>query len=356
MIVLTGTDKGLVEYSVVDGKPNFERIHFLGFKVGCINFHKDSNTLRVAINHKHWGPKIHLSKDFGETWKELSCPAFPEDALKMDGKKASLRSIWNILGINDSESFLVGTEPAALFHTSDNGKSYSLVRSLWDHPSRKMWMGGGKGSTQPFLHTILEDPENTNHYFIGISAGGVFESDDSGNTWKPINSGVKADFLPDFDVDAGHDPHTVRICPSDPNVIWQQNHCGIYRSEDKGKNWIDISGEGNKPYYGFGLVVDELDDKKAWVIPAESDDLRFPYNNSLEVYFTEDGGKKWAPRTKGLPPPPNFDLVFRQAFEKKDDLMVFGSNNGNLYFSIDEGEHWNTISQNLAPVRCIHII
>ena len=145
------------------------------------------------------------------------------------------------------------------------------------------------------------------------------------------------------------------ICPAQPDVIWQQNHCGIYRSIDGGRTWSDVSGANGFPYYGFALAIDEEDPDTAWVIPAQSDTARIPANLMLEVYKTSDAGISWRSTSAGLPSKNAFDIVLRQAFSKKDKVLAFGTNNGNLYLSTNDGEYWESVSQNLAAVQAICI-
>ena len=152
----------------------------------------------------------------------------------------------------------------------------------------------------------------------------------------------------------GHDPHTLCRSKSNPKVIWQQNHCGIYRSEDDEKTWQNITDKKGKAEYGFAMVISEDNDSQAWVIPAISDHMRIPDGQQLTVFETKNEGKTWVGNTEGLPYP-SFDLVLRDAMDLSNKHIAFGTNNGNLYISSNEGQSWNTISQNLSAVRCVHL-
>lgn len=351
MKLIAATDKGLMVYEQSNGEWTLKDIQFIGMPVGCFHHDERNGSWWVGINHKHWGPKLYKSTDEGETFKEVATPKF-------DSPERSLKSIWTIThGIHDDPNRLyLGTEPASIFVTLDEGNSFQELKGLSEHPSRSSWQGGGKGSKNPFLHTILVDPEDTSHLTVGISCAGVFQSYDSGTSWSPTNQGLEAFYLPNSDVHVGHDPHSMKIPASSPQVIWQQNHCGIYRSEDKGKSWQNVSDAKGMANYGFALVASDSDDQMAWVIPAQSDDLRFPHKNQLAVYRTTDGGKSWDAQRNGLPQNGSFDLILRSAFHGKNGSLAFGTNNGNLYASMDHGENWQVITQNLSAVRQVAFI
>lgn len=349
MKLLAGTDKGLLIYELKDDSWFLKDIQFVGLPIGA--FHQTaSGDWWVAINHKHWGSKLYHSQNQGENYKEVPVPKFETNY--------SLKTIWTIESqqIGPLERLYVGTEPAALFVSEDQGQSFKELKGLSVHPSRSTWQGGGKGSKDPFLHTLLTDSRNSNELTVGISCAGVFKSNDAGNTWHPQNSGLEAFFLPSSDIEVGHDPHSMKRHAVELDVIWQQNHCGIYRSEDNGKSWINVSDDDGKALYGFDIVISETDSNTAWVIPAQSDDHRIPYQNKLAVYKTIDGGKHWKALRNGLPQEAAFDLVLRDGFDKSGQYIGFGTNNGNLYISNDEGENWSTLSSSLSTIRSVQFI
>ena len=345
MNLIAGTDKGLIIYEKKSGSWELKDIAFIGLPVSA--FHQDSSGhWWVALNHKHWGSKIYRSKDQGETFEELNAPKFGSES------PYSLRSVWSIDSFRNK--VYVGTEPAALFEWT--GEQFIELSGLSAHPSRAEWQGGGKGSKSPFLHTVVFNPQNSAELMVGISCAGVMRSFDAGVTWTPSNNGLKAFFLPDSEAEVGHDPHSIIRHPKNADILWQQNHCGIFRSTDGGGHWADVSDKNQIAVYGFDLVIDEEDIDSAWVIPAQSDDLRYPHNTRLEVYQTTDGGMNWKSKSKGLPKDTSFDLVLRSAFDKNGSVMAFGTNNGNLYLSEDKSESWQVISQNLSAVRTIDLI
>ncbi len=350
--LIAGSDKGLLVYERANSRWELKDIHFIGMPIAYFHHDERNGSWWVAINHKHWGPKLYRSLDEGETFKEFETPKFnPNSAY-------SLKSIWTIshAANDDPNKFYIGVEPAALFVTVDDGKSFTELQGLSSHPSRSTWQGGGKGSSSPFLHTIVVHPDDASHLIVGISCAGVFQSLDNGGSWEPTNQGLEAFYLPNSSVPVGHDPHSIKIPACNTEVVWQQNHCGIYRSRDRGQSWTNVSAPDGRPSYGFSLVIADANDQVAWVIPAQSDHLRIPHQNKLAVYKTEDAGKSWIPQRSGLPQNGAFDLVLRAGFDGKNDHLAFGTNNGNLYYSANAGEDWEVISQNLSAIRSVRII
>ena len=345
MKLIVGTDKGLLVYQLEDNTWKLQDIHFIGLPVGAFHQDEDKNWW-LAINHKHWGSKLYKSIDQGESFKQLNAPIFDEESAH------TLKSVWTIN--SHQGDVYIGTEPAALFKL--DGDTFKEVNTLSQHPSRSDWQGGGKGSKNPFLHSILFHPTHENELMVGISCAGIFRSEDHGTTWNPSNNGLKAFFLPNSDVEVGHDPHSIRRHPRVSSVLWQQNHCGVFRSMNNGKDWQDLSDAQGHANYGFDLVIDEEEIDTAWVIPAQSDDMRMPYKGQLAVYKTTDAGKTWKPLRNGLPQEAAFDIVLRDGFDKSQEHMAFGTNNGNLYLSADKGENWKTLSQSLSAVRSVQFI
>jgi hypothetical protein len=365
--ILAGTSKGLVVFWL-DGKSIVKTdVHFRGFPVSMIFVDEKKQTWWVALSHKHWGEKLHFSTDFGQSWQLAGLPSFTGFEYKPN-VPASLKKIWVMeRSTKNHDSFWLGTEPGGLFFSNDGGKTFQLNKPLWNHPSRlddKQWFGTGKD--YPFIHTVIIDPRDSNHIYVGVSCAGVFETIDGGKSWTPRNNGLIAAYLPKTTPEVGHDPHQMLSCASNPDVIWQQNHCGIFRTTNGGKNWISLNqlsplsaGEGRGvrpwPHYGFALAIDETNPDAAWVIPAESDEARVPLDLKLQVCKTIDGGKTWQSQTNGLPQENSFDLVLRHGLVRKQELMSFGTTNGNLYCSFNDGEHWETLSTNLAPICVVAI-
>ena len=229
------------------------------------------------------------------------------------------------------------------------------MRGLWDHPSRKeQWFGGGRD--HPGIHSILVDPADSDHIYIAVSCAGTFETKDGGETWLPMNKGLRADFLPDPSSEIGQDPHLVDWCKANTQVMWQQNHCGIYRSEDGGASWTDISEKDGIANFGFAVAAHETDPNVAWVVPGVSDVMRVAIDNSLCVSRTDDGGKTWKHFREGLPQNASFDITYRHALDVTGDTLAFGTTTGNVYMSDNGGEKWNTLSNNLPMVHSVEFV
>lgn len=359
MKLLVGTTKGLLVYTRTEGAWKISDRHFLGMPVSMVYVDPRNNTWWASLAHRHWGQKLHYSEDEGKTWPPVAPPKYPAGSFLSSGKAAGLKKIWSIQadGIEKGQGIYVGTEPGGLFHKKDLATPFQLVESLWNHPSRSdhnQWFGAGRD--HPFLHKIAVHPENPSHLYIAVSCAGVFESKDQGQSWEPRNKGLIAAYLPNPKVEVGHDPHMIHICRANPSVIWQQNHCGIFRSVDGGGEWKLLSKPEEFPHYGFALAVDHRSPDRAWVIPALSDEMRIAPDLALKVYRTDDGGNNWKAFTQGLPQADCFDIVFRHSLDIVDDTLAFGSSTGNLYLSEDAGESWTCLSSSLARIDCVQFV
>ncbi len=355
---LVGTAKGLIVYTTTANGLQPETIHFTGFAVNMVYIDERSGWWWVGVAHKHWGQKLHYSDDQGNSWQETEVPTFLGAELP-NGNQARLRQIWCMQhgGYDQPNVLWLGTDPGGLFCSDDSGKTFSLVESLWNHASRKSQMQWfGAGSDYPFIHSIVVDPEDSQHVYVAVSCAGVFESVDGGKSWRPRNQGLVAAYLPNPHVEVGHDPHRLVMAKSNHRVLWQQNHCGVFYSANGGKHWQDVSATDGIPYYGFALVVDEKDAGRAWVIPVESDEQRVAPGLQLNVYETKNFGKSWHTQSEGLPQGSVFDIVLRQAFTKKNELMVFGTTNGNLYYSYQKSIRWKLASTHLTKINTINIV
>lgn len=352
--LLLGTRKGLLELKRNGAGWQVANTHFRGNPIAyAMNDHR-TNTMWATIDHGHWGQKLHRSRDGGQNWEEITAPKYPEGAEITDGKPATLIYLWVLEGGSDDRPNRVylGTEPGGLFRSDDGGDTFQLVEGLWNHPSRKGgWFGGGRDN--PGIHSIIVDPRNSSRVLVGISCAGVFETTDDGATWNPRNKGLKADFLPSPNVEVGHDPHFVASCASNPDVLWQQNHCGIFRSTDGGENWESISQSGSTAHFGFAIAADANDPDTAWVVPADSDQYRLAVNGALCVCRTEDGGKTWTTLTEGLPQENCFDVVFRHALDARGDVLAFGSTTGNVFISENRGDTWECVGTSFPPVYSV---
>lgn len=354
--LLVGTTKGLIEIKQSSGDWNIERVHFLGMPVSYVYIDPYTNTWWASLAHRHWGQKLHFSNDNGTTWESVSPPHYPSEATLSSGKKATLKKIWSIhaVGPNAPGEIWVGTEPGGLFISKKKGTEFELVEGLWNHPSRHketQWFGAGRD--HPFIHSIVVDPRDSDHVYIAVSCAGVFETKDGGQNWEPKNQGLIAAYLPNPHVEVGHDPHLVLACKANPDVLWQQNHCGIFRSTNGGSTWDNVTDSNGLANYGFALANDHNDPERAWVIPAISDEIRVAADLSLCVCRTDDGGKTWQEYRNGLPQGHAFDIAFRHALDIDGNTLAFGTTTGNLFVSGDFGENWSVISHHLARIDCV---
>ena len=361
MKLLLGTAKGLIAYEKSNNKWQFTTVHFLGLPVSMVFIDERSNTWWAGLPHRHWGQKLHRSLDEGTTWEQVAAPRYPIDARLKNGKNATLKLIWCMAqgGLAKPNELWLGTEPGGLFHSKDNGASFQLVESLWNHPSRSdLWFGAGRD--EPFIHSIVIDPLDNDHVYVAVSCAGVFETMDGGKTWTPRNKGLKAAYLPNPNVEVGHDPHLLLATPSvsEPHslVLWQQNHCGIFRSIDGGFNWDDVSDKNGIAHYGFALAIDNKNPLRAWVIPAVSDEIRVAHDLALCVCRTEDGGQTWQQLRNGLPQEYCFDIVFRHSLSIMDSTLAFGTTTGNLYISEDWGDSWHCLSHHLPRIDSVTFV
>ena len=352
--LLLGTRKGLAVYHHSNGTWQFSKMHFLGIPVSIVYTDDEKGIWWACLDHGHWGIKLHRSYDCGNNWEELTAPKYAEGMEIKEGVPASLKYIWALTrGSQQSNDIWLGTIPGGLFKSSNNGDDFTLVESLWNHPSRqKDWFGGG--FDHPGIHSIVVDPRDAQHLYVGISCAGVFESVDGGEHWEVRNKGLRADFLPDPHAEVGHDPHLLVASPANPDVLWQQNHCGIFRSTDGGQNWTDISDKEGYANFGFTIAVDEKAVNQAWVIPAISDEIRVTKGAALCVCRTDDGGQTWQDLRSGLPQQACYDLVYRHALDLTQETLAFGTTCGNLFLSENKGENWMALNAHLPMIYSVH--
>ncbi len=334
-----------------DEKWEVESVQFKGLPISMIHYDTYRMTWWVGLSIKHWGPKLFRSEDQGENWKETPVPQFDKGMQVKKGVPATLKLIWSALATQSGRLWL-GTEPGGLFFSDDHGATFELCRGLWNHESRPdHWFGGGRN--QAGIHSIVQDPRDDSCIYVGVSCAGVFKTEDNGISWEAKNKGLKAFYLPNPAARYGHDPHAMKINATDPKVIWQQNHCGVFRSIDAGDSWTDITDNDEWGRYGFPIVIDHQNPDRAWIIPAESDEQRVAKDLRLVVCHTDDGGKSWRKITSGLPQENCFDLVFRHAFDRQEQRMAFGTTTGHFYISENDGEDWVLALGHLAPVHVV---
>jgi len=352
--LLLGTRKGLVVYERNGSGWRHKDVSFLGIPVSLTHVDSRTGTWWACLDHGHWGQKLHCSQDQGKTWEEVTSPKFEEGMEMKPGVTAAVRYLWAFAegGPQQPGVIYVGTEPGGLFKSSDHGQSFELVESLWNHPSRAdHWFGGGRD--YPGIHSIVVDPRDSNHIYIGISCAGVFETFDGGLTWAVRNEGLRADYLPNPQAEVGHDPHLLVQSAADPNCLWQQNHCGIFKSLNGGAQWVDVTDQSGPAKFGFAIAVDAHDPQQAWVAPAISDEVRVAIDGALCICRTDDGGLNWQELRNGLPQQNCYDIVFRHALANREEQLAFGTTTGNLFYSDDRGDQWHTLSTTLPMIYSV---
>ncbi len=321
---------------------------------------RDRRTLLLAAKTGHLGPTVFRSSDLGRTWTEASKPpAFTTG----DPLERSVNGVfWLSPGHADEPGcWYAGGSPQGLFRTEDGGDSWEPVSGWNDHPLWSTWAewpdeGTPDGS---MLHSVIVDPREAAHLYIGLSGGGVFESTDGGSDWKPLNAGSVADFLPDPYAEFGHDPHCVRLHPLRPDRLYQQNHCGIYRMERPEGRWERIGDNMPRDVgdIGFPIELHPRDPDTAWVFPMDGTDVwpRTSPDGRPAAYVTRDAGASWTRLDAGLPER-GWLTVKRQAMTVDDGDPVgvyFGTTSGEIWGSNDEGESWTSLAEHLPEIYSV---
>lgn len=358
-----GTRKGMFRVKGIAGQWHIADSWFLGDHVSMLLRDPRDGALYAAMNHGHFGAKLHRSRDDGQSWQELPAPAYPpkpEGVTDIDawGRELEwkLRQIWALEPGDASQPgrLWCGTIPGGLFVSDDAGDSWRLVETLWNHPQRKDWMGGG--ADYPGIHSICVHPNDPRRVLLGVSTGGCWETLDDGQSWRVRSEGMYAEYMPPekkFDPVA-QDPHLVVQCRDQPDVLWAQHHNGIFRTTTGGERWGDVPN-ARPSTFGFAVVVHPRDGNTAWFVPAVKDEKRIPVGGQVVVSRTRDGGETFDVLTKGLPQEHAYDLVFRHCLALADDghTLAFGSTTGSLWISTDAGDSWETISTHLPPIYCL---
>ena len=385
--VLVGTKKGAFILNS-DGKrqkwdvsgPHFggwEMYHLKGSPV-------DPNRIYASQTSSWFGQIIQRSSDGGKTWEQPGTPAgeptttpdgmpkaesnrFVYDTSPGTGKSLTthqwydgtqhpweFKRVWHLEpSLTDPDTVYAGVEDAALFRTTDGGKSWQELAALRDQQGSK-WAPGAGGMG---LHTIILDPSNPLRIFIAISAAGAFRTDDDGATWKPINRGLKSQYLPDPNAEVGFCVHNMAMHPARPNVLFMQLHWDVMRSDNGGELWHEVSG--NLPTdFGFPIEVHAHEPDTVYVVPIKSDSEHYPPEGKLRVYRSRSGGNEWEALTKGLPQSDCYVNILRDAMST-DTLdpcgIYFGTTGGQVYCSADSGDNWQPIVRDLPPVLSVEV-
>jgi hypothetical protein len=358
-----GTRKGLFVIQPAGGGWQIGKPHFAGDPVSQFLVDPRDGAWYAALNLGHFGVKLRKSTDAGASWQELPTPAFgakpTEGPWKDDPTPWAVDLVWGLESAPEpggASRLWAGCLPAGLFSSTDGGASWQLVDSLWQRPERKEWMGGGYDHAG--IHTVLVDPRDARHLTVAISCGGVWQSRDRGATWANTSTGMTADFMPPERAGDPNiqDPHRIDQCLAQPDVLWLQHHCGLYRSTNGGLRWDRI--ERPEPSdFGFCVVAHPRDPLRAWVVPAQADACRIPVDGRMVVNETRDGGASWVTHGAGLPPSDAYHLVYRHALVVGDDgqTLAMGSTTGGLWVSRDAGERWECVSRDLPPIAVLRM-
>lgn len=359
--LLICTRKGLF---VVEGRGSdarLERAMFVGDNVVLATVDRRDGAWYAVLDHGHFGVKLHRSDNRGETWDEIAVPAYPpkpEGFVDKDmwgrEREWATKNIWALEPALDAPGALwCGTMPGGLFRSDDRGASWRLVDSLWNHPTRVKWNGGG--ADHAAIHSICVDPRDPKCVVVAVSSGGVWRTRDGGATWEPHTKGMRAGYVPPEQAEwpENQDPHRVVQCAAAPHVFWCQHHMGIWRSTDDLASWEQLHAQPSS--FGFAVAVHPRDPELAWFIPAHSDQKRAPIDGRVVVTRTRDGGKSFEVLERGLPSRFAYDLVFRHALDIAEDgeQLAFGSSTGNLWVTGDQGDNWHSIANHLPPIYAV---
>lgn len=362
--VLVGTRKGAFVLTAdakredwkVDGPffGGWEIYHMKGSPV-------DPNRIYASQSSGWFGQVVQRSSDGGRTWE----PAGNQFAY--DGDTGThqwydgtphpweFKRAWHFEpSLDDPDTVYAGVEDAAIFRSDDAGQTWTELPGLRRHGSGPKWQPGAGGMC---LHTILLDPVNRGRIYIAISAAGAFRSDDAGGTWKPINQGLRSEYIPDPNAEVGHCVHHIALHPSRPDVLFMQKHWDVMRSDDAGENWREVSG--NLPTdFGFVIDVHAHQPETVYVVPIKSDSEHYPPDGRLRVYRSRSGGNEWEALEKGLPQQDCYVNVLRDAMAV-DTLdacgIYFGTTGGQVYASADGGDNWKAIVRDLPPVLSVEV-
>jgi photosystem II stability/assembly factor-like uncharacterized protein len=349
--LLVGTKKGLF---VLEGEPGaplkIKARAFAGESVEYALRDPRSGRVLAAITSAFYGPQLWYADDPAGEWQQADGVA-----LSAGGDKA-LERIWTIVPGEPDGKMYAGGDPGVLFESGDGGQSWQLNRGLWDHPTREKWQPGGGGLC---LHSIAPWPGEPDRVAVAISAAGVWLTDDGGAAWRTGNEGLVPRYLPEDtpEDEIGLCVHRLHRAPGRPERLFMQFHGGVYRSDDAGETWNDIA-EGLPSDFGFPLAIDPADPDSAYVVPLTADTDRVTPDGRVRVYETRDAGESWTARGEGLPSEHAYLTVLREAFAwtgEGDDLELYvGATSGDVFGSGDAAATWFEAATRLPPVLSVY--
>jgi photosystem II stability/assembly factor-like uncharacterized protein len=362
--VLVGTRKGAFILTS-DGKRQKWEVsgpHFAGWEIYHLKGSPaDPNRIYCSQTSGWFGQQVQRSNDGGKTWEAMDnkfvYDGVPGTHQWYDGTPHpwEFKRVWHFEpSLTDPDTAYAGIEDAAIFKTADGGRTWAELSGLRKHGTGPKWQPGAGGMC---LHTIILDPSNADRMYIAISAAGAFRTDDGGESWKPINRGLRSQYIPDPNAEVGHCVHHVAMHPSRPTTLFMQKHWDVMRSDDAGDNWHEVSG--NLPTdFGFVIDVNAHEPETIYVVPIKSDSEHFPMEGKLQVWRSRTGGNEWEPLTKGLPQSDCYVNVLRDAMSV-DQLdssgIYFGTTGGQVYASADGGDSWDAIVRDLPAVLSVEV-
>jgi hypothetical protein len=343
--LLIGTPKGAFVLDGDAGRRDWKLRGPLceGWPIHDISVDSRTRAILAGGGSPWYGAAVWRSDDLGETWTHSSEGMTYGD----DGPK--LKTVWNVTASNGT--IYAGVEPAGLFRSSDDGATWQHVEGLTNHPTRPEWQPGAGGL---ILHSIVPHPDDGDRMWVGISAVGAFETQDGGGSWVTRNKGVRADFNPENRYpEWGQCVHKLVMAADGGEHLYQQNHCGVYRSRDGGRQWEEISA-GLPSDFGFPMAAHPRDPMTVWTIPlTHPEEGRLMPDAKAAVWRTHDGGDSWIRSGDGLPQRDAYVGVLREAMavDRLDPVGVyFGTSTGQVYGSADEGRTWALVAENLPPI------
>ena len=362
--VLVGTKKGafVLTSDAKRQKWDITGPHFAGWEIYHVKGSPvDPNRLYASQCSGWHGQVIQRSDDGGKSWEPVDnkfvYDGIPGTHQYYDGTQRpwEFKRVWHLEpSVTDPDTVYAGVEDAAIFRTTDGGKSWSELSGLRTHDTGPQWSPGAGGLG---LHTILIDRDNPKRMFIAISAAGAFRTEDGGTTWKAINQGLRSEYIPDPKAEVGHCVHRIAMHPSRPNVLFMQKHWDVLRSDNGGDSWHEISG--NLPTdFGFPIDVHAHEPETIYVVPIKSDSEHYPPEGKLRVYRSRSGGNEWEALTKGLPQSDCYVNVLRDAMavDSLDSCGIyFGTTGGQVYASADSGDNWTPIVRDLPAVLSVEV-
>jgi hypothetical protein len=362
------TRKGLFTAARRGGRWGIEGVAFLGQNVTLALADPRDGAVYAALDHGHFGVKMQRSRDGGASWEEIATPTYPkkpDDFVDPPHPMGApplawkLHRVWALEAGNADQPGVLwcGTIPGGLFRSADAGASWELVRPLWDHPKRRFWVGGG--ADFPGIHSVCVDPRDGRRVSVGVSCGGVWASDDGGESWNCRASGMWAAYMPPELKDEPNvqDVHRVVQCPSRPECLWAQHHNGVFRSTDGAASWQEVK-EVPPSVFGFAVAVHPRDPDTAWFVPAVKDECRVPVDGRVVAARTRDGGRSFDVLRDGLPQQHAYDIVYRHALDidGSGERLAFGSTTGSVWTSDDQGDSWQCLGEHLPPVYGVRFV